>query len=371
MYAQVHRMLLVFLLLLNFHTGCTSRDEKKITKDKICGLYGVYRQQQPFRNKSNSEIAQLLKSWGVNAVWGFSKERDLILTLQEHDIKVFATVGAFMWTGNKDELVITKDGTPLKRYPEGHPGNWYMGNCPNGPEALKRLYRLIEEGMKSGVNGIWLDAIRFACYWEWAHPEPIQNCFCPRCLERFQKDTGIKLPLQRETKEIAQWILKDHEKAWAKWKSNLILDICRRCRKIVKKHNPDAILGIFCVPWRDEDFDGAITKVLGQDYDILGEDVDVFSPMVYHRMCNRPVSWITETVTYISDKSGKPVWPIVQSLNDHEGIMSNEEFLKVLKAGLKEKSSGVTIFKFDRVIEHNRLDVMARLFTGILSEEKK
>ena len=52
-----------------------------------------------------------------------------------------------------------------------------------------------------------------------------------------------------------------------------------------RRVRPQALLGLFGVPWRLSDRGGAILNIIGQDSRALGEHVDVFSPMAYHPGC--------------------------------------------------------------------------------------
>ena len=66
-------------------------------------------------------------------------------------------------------------------------------------------------------------------------------------------------------------------------------------------------LGLFSVPWRTENFEGALRRIMGQELGALAADVDIFSPMVYHRMCGQPVSWIRAVSEEAHALTGKPV----------------------------------------------------------------
>ena len=78
--------------------------------------------------------------------------------------------------------------------------------------------------------------------------------------------------------------------------------------------------------------------------------VDVFSPMVYHLMCGHPPNWIGEVVEDVHALSGKPVWPIVQSI-DHPAPLPAEEYAQTLEVALGTNSSaGVIVFTLAGVL---------------------
>jgi hypothetical protein len=96
--------------------------------------------------------------------------------------------------------------------------------------------------------------------------------------------------------------------------------------------------------------------VIGQDVRALGRCVDVFSPMVYHRMCGRPPSWIAEVVQEERDLSGKPVWPIVQAV-DEPSPLSPEEYAAALDAALGSAADGVIVFTLQAAVDGAKLAV--------------
>ena len=127
------------------------------------------------------------------------------------------------------------------------------------------------------------------------------------------------------------------------------------------KLGPDAVLGIFGVPMRHADFNRAIHRTFGQDWAKLGPYVDVFSPMVYHVYCHRPLEWISQVVTEVSEQSGRTVWPIVQSCSTPTE-MTPEEFEKALHEGLKTPSTGIMVYSTNSTLEENKWETMSRVY---------
>ena len=135
-----------------------------------------------------------------------------------------------------------------------------------------------------------------------------------------------------------------------KFKCDTITGFVGEIKAAMRAQNPTAILGIFNVPWRPTDFHGAITDILAQDLRSLAAYVDVFSPMVYHLMCGHPPGWIGEVVEEVSALSGKPVWPIVQSV-DHPAPLPAGEYAQALEVALGATSSGgVIVFTLEGVL---------------------
>jgi len=119
--------------------------------------------------------------------------------------------------------------------------------------------------------------------------------FSLESLSKFSHDQSIAFPLElSRLKDKARWILENHEKAWNAWRCEQIVDMVKSIAKVVKAANPNALLGIFAVPWRFEDFDKAVIWAVAQDIERIAPYVDAISPMGYHGMCGRPVRWISE-----------------------------------------------------------------------------
>jgi len=316
---------------------------------KMKAVYGFSRNLEPFKDQTNDEIVQWLKEYNIGAIYG-GYDAELIEALHNAEIKVYGTIGLFAgenyWKSHPECHPINPEGEPIKKI------KWYAGVCPNQKwlrkEKLEQIRNMLTE---YNIDGIWLDCIRYPCHWEVKNPLIEQTCFCSVCINLFQKDTGIKLSEELETpREKAQWILQNHEDKWTRWKCQQITDFVKEAKEVVKSVNHDAHLGIFGVPWTDKDYDNAIERIICQDYKSLANYVDVFSPMVYHLMCNRPVEWITETTNWVAEQTNKTIWPIIQAMD-----LTRQEFAEAIDAGLTGKSDGVIIFTLRSVLNEDKL----------------
>ena len=122
------------------------------------------------------------------------------------------------------------------------------------------------------------------------------------------------------------------------------------------------------------EFNGARRRILGLDYDLLKETIDVFSPMVYHGRMGRKPQWVQDNISWFCDRldikndSYPKVWPIVQAHND-PGVISSEEFETVLKGGLTGESSGVMMFTTYAVAEdEGKTEVMKKVYSELLEK---
>jgi hypothetical protein len=178
---------------------------------------------------------------------------------------------------------------------------------------------------------------------------------------RFGQDTGIEIE-PSAPEEMAEAVLGAHQEAWTAWRCEQINSWVAAARAVVQGVRPGALLGLFGVPWRLSDHDGAIRSVIGQDYRALGTYVDVFSPMVYHRMCGREPEWVGAVTAHVHALSGKPVWPIVQSVDQPDALLA-EEYAAVLDVALDHPASdGVLVFTMQGALDPAKLEATVTRF---------
>ena len=322
----------------------------------IRAIYGLSKDLEIFRGKDEKEIARIVKGWGVNVVFGGYEDQKLVEVLHKQGIKVYGKVGIF---GGEEYW---------KRYPESRPvddkgkliekDGWYAGVTPTIEVIRKEKLAEIKRLAAKNIDGIWLDAIRWPCYWEVPSPRIEETSFDPITLEKFQEDTKISIPKELlKTEEKASWILKNYERKWRDWRCEEITDFVKEARRITRGKT----LGLFTVPWQKEDYNNAIKNIIGQDYPSLGKYVDFFSPMVYHQMCGRKTAWIEGVIEYVHRESGKPILPIIQAVD-----ISSKEFEEAIKTAIAaEGSEGVIIFTIKDVLKEEKLKAMKDIFSPL------
>lgn len=329
----------------------------------VKAIYGFSPKHQACTGKTPQEIAQEFAEWGVTAVFGGYEDPALVAALHEQGIKVFAEVTLFVgkryWKRYPHSRPITGTGKPLA------PDGWYYGVNPIIPEIrehnLARIRTLIEQ---YPLDGVWLDFCRWPCRWERPKPKLIQTSFDPLTLAVFQRDEGITIPSHLHTiPEKARWIKRHHQTTWTAWKCRQITEFVTQVRTIIDQAPRKVLLGLFGVPWQRSDFDGAIRSVIGQDYQALAASVDCFSPMVYHKLCARDIDWIAETTTWVGKETGRPVWPIVQAMDEPETV-TPQELRQALETALSApRSHGVIIFNL-QALNPEKLKVVQEVFRG-------
>jgi hypothetical protein len=111
------------------------------------------------------------------------------------------------------------------------------------------------------------------------------------------------------------------------------------------------------------DFGGGLTRVIGQNLAALATHVDVFSPMVYHRMCGRPVEWIAEVTAEVAARTRRSVWPIIQAVDEPDDLPDGE-FDAAIRTAMGEPAGGVILFHLKGTLQGNRLAVARRRFAA-------
>jgi hypothetical protein len=329
---------------------------------KARSLYGFSPELEPFAGQSVEEQVRTLQGWGITAVFGGYQDPSFCHAAHRAGLQVFAEFGCFCgqrwWTRAPASKPITDDGTPLE------PEEWYFGVNPSTPEVrqeqLQALERLVVD---RPIDGVWLDFIRWPCHWEVPAPVLPRTSFDPGTLARFQRDTGVQLPAGRVS-AVARIVLDRHWEAWTAWRCEQITSWVALAKARIAHVRPDVILGLFGVPWRLGDHEGAILHVIGQDYGALGPYVDVFSPMAYHRMCARTTQWIAQVTEEIHTLSGKPVWPIIQSVNMPDAL-SAQEYGEALQTALHcPASAGALVFTMEAALDPAKLAVTQATFSA-------
>jgi len=347
---------LIVFCLISF----VSCDQRAVGIPAIKGIYG---NPKPFWDKDLD-----LSSLGVNAIFihSGSINHDILNQARSEGLIVFAefaTLNGKNYVENHPEAwAVNEKGEKVQA------ATWFMGVCPTEPGFRKYRYDQLKDLLlEYDLDGIWLDYVHWHAQFE--DPEPIlpETCFCNHCLTTFSEESGVQLP-EGTIPEKAQWILKMHDELWRDWRCNVVYNWTVEMKNILKEIKPEALLGLYHCPWDDDEFDGARRRILGLDFDLLKESIDVFSPMVYHGRMERKPEWVLEYTNWICNRldikknSYPKVWPIVQAYDD-PGIISSEEFEMVLKYGLSGKSSGVMLFTSYAVAENeDKTAVMKKVF---------
>ncbi len=321
---------------------------------------------------TEQETVAALQELGANAVFSNNLSPALMRSLRAANIKAYATINVFgeqsLWKRNPQLRPMNSNGEMLA----AAQGN---GICPTQRWYWPRVLRTITQRAEAGYDGVWLDFARFSGHWEQSKPKLERVCFCDSTLADFSRMTGITFPAALPTPALsasadssrprdlenaaqAAWIIANHRSAWRNYLGNVIASFVQQAKETLAKKNANATLGMFAVPWQRDEFNFAIVEVLGQDYRKLREQVDVFSPMLYHELCGREVDWIARFVDYTAKETGKPVWPIIQSDLGKEHRVSDDTFAAAVLNALDAPSQGVIIFNHKALLEAKQMRIL-------------
>jgi hypothetical protein len=258
------------------------------------------------------------------------------------DLAMFA--GAELRGAFPGSAPIDEHGAPIEA------DDWYVPICPNDERVrahhLRDLAGLLEQHSPA-LDGVWLDFIRYPMRWEVAQPRLVQACFCDRCLGGFGGEPGRVYTAEERRAAIRTILVERHER-WAEWKCRRIAGFVAQIATLVRSYAPHLRLGLFALPWRLRDYGGVIRTIVSQDIVLLGDIVDVISPMVYHRLCRRDIAWIADVVRDARARSKAPVLPVVQSLDLPEPL-SEGELARAIETAAGASDQGVMIFDLHSV----------------------
>lgn len=173
--------------------------------------------------------------------------------------------------------------------------------CPNDPVYKKKIKESIQRLAETGIDGIWIDVVRFLCnYGDW---DDNWACHCEDCQQKFERDTGFKIP------ESATWDLT--WKTWILWREQCITDYIEELSQTARQVNPQ--IKIIVEHWHGFDAESTedawspvglqpVTDVLAHEYVSASQYVETYTPANYVRDvalytfyrgvdCNHP-SWM-------------------------------------------------------------------------------
>ncbi len=234
---------------------------------------------------------------------------------------------------------------------------WVRFVCPTRKEyRAKKIEEISKIITELNPDGLSLDFIRYFVYWEKIYPErtldSIPNCcFCSYCLKKFQEDTEVILPEGiMDTHIMAKFILKNYATKWTKWKCDVVYSLIQEITEEVRKIKPKILINVHVVPWRKDDFGGAIKKIAGQDLTEIAKIVDFISPMCYSHMLRRKPSWIHDVVKDMYEQTKDKIVPSIQVEKCYlKAEISKKEFGLMITEAIKTPSDGVIFWSWEKI----------------------
>ena len=318
-------------------------------------MYGVKLYSVP---KNLNTTIKLWHELGFNTLFigqDCKTDSDFLEQLQHEGFFVNLIEPVFLADEKTDPklLALTKDGSPAI-------DGWVRFVCPTNKEYLENFYKRFEKDSTLNVNSLSLDFIRFFQFWEVITPSDSnttpdtlkESCFCPRCQE-----------------EQKVFIESGKGKDIGDWRCSIINDITKSCREIMVKSGVTAqrnpkLLGLHTVPWKKSTFNGALSKILGQNLATLSEYVNFFTPMTYHHMMKIDVNYIKTLVNDMETQVNKaqlaqkfsrniPIIPSVQLKNYYrDEKITLEENKETIETALKAGHGNLIYFQWTDIEEN-------------------
>jgi hypothetical protein len=340
--------IIVFLCALLFFCS-DGRDEAKTKKEPLIGVK-IY--------EYGGALEELFSEWVHMKIDTAFVSESLLSNRQfrdlakKHSITLFVILPIFYnpeaLSRNPDLYAITDKGERAKE-------EWVEFICPTSVEYKEQRIADIQQIVREfDPDGISLDFIRFFVFWEKVYPDRALNsipdtCFDSRCLNTFENETGIGIPPElTETQQKAYWIKANVLDEWVEWKCTVITRTVQDIKEAAKAVKPDLLINVHAIPWRAEDFEGAVRIVAGQDLAAISKHTDIISPMCYSHMVKRPPPWIHSVVRDMYSRTQSRIIPSIQVKEAYlTDILSVGEFEEALEETLKPPSGGVIFWSWD------------------------
>lgn len=338
--------ILFFLLISPVLQNC----QQNKTKRTLTIGVKIYETQASYR--------QLFREWndmGINSAFvsvELAYDEAFRELARENDVMVFVILPIFfnakVLQEHPDWYAVTQHGDPAKE-------EWVEFISPSNVAYRAQRIDFIKKVVQdTKPDGISLDFIRYFAYWEKIHDgrslASIPNTsFDSTSLAAFQLEKGIRIPdTLRTASSIAAWILQNYQESWTNWKCHNIVSIVKDIAIATKTVCPELLINFHAVPWRENDFEGAIKKIAGQDFKQLAGIIDIISPMCYSHMLKRDARWVSSVIKNIHEQAGKTsLLPSIQVKEAYlEEVLSEEEFEENLEAALKPPSTGVVFWSW-------------------------
>ena len=357
-YKAMKSIIPIILAVILF--SCTPAQQKDHSQNFTKGVYG--------NPGTLLDAGYAFDSLGMNAVFvrSISLDSTFYRTAKKQGCRVYVE---FPTLNGKNYVENHPGAWPIDEKGEkAPPADWFMGVCPTDTSfkahRKRQLNSILEE---FDVDGIFLDYVHWHAQFETADPILPETCFCDRCTNKFASANNLDIP-DGEIPEKASWILNNADKKWRKWRNDILNEWVEDMGAIVENKQPEALLGVYYCAWYPDDHDSALYRTLGIDVSDLAARADVLSPMLFHKMKDRPTAWVGEYLTWLDQlahvgENGTPlVWPIVQAHNQPVTI-TPEEFRTVMRKGTKDPSSGIMMFSDHSLLEDPRkIDVMKKIY---------
>jgi hypothetical protein len=306
----------------------------------------------------NGDFGKLFEEWrrlGINTAFvspALESKQEFRELARKNSVATFIIVPIFF---NAEELEKRPDLYAITAQGEKASDDWVKFICPTRQDYRSQMIEYVKSLVREfNPDAISLDFMRYFVFWEKVYPDRtpdslLQTCFDSSCLEQFQQKSGLKIPSDlNDTSQKARWILANHLQEWTEFKCGVVAGMVKALAEGARQVNPNVKINIHTVPWRREDFGGAIKIIAGQDLAQIAPLVDYLSPMCYHHMVLRDPGWVHSVVDDVYDWTKGRVLPSIQVGEAYiTAKLSPSEFKDALAEALKPPSRGVVFWNWD------------------------
>jgi len=357
---------------------------------------------------SYSEVAKILKDWGVNLILTQSKyipmpdtavkseiskqEKKLYNSysdlkfreaLANEGIDYYATILMFF---DPSALAINgKLSAYDKNLKKMKKIDWYIGIPPTMERHVENKITLLTKAVKElNPDGVHLAFMRWPGFWElWMPNSKITDfndySFDNISIKKFFHDCELTKP-KIAINSIPEWINENYSNEWISWKCRVVQNVISNIKFELKRIKPDLKIMLNTVPFGKSDYNNAQDKIFGQNFELLSEIVDTFEVMTYHQILKRTPEWIKLCGEEIKNRTKKNTICTIQAQPLYlEGIHKKEnrntslnenEFNECLEFIKDSNIDGVVVFLFTDFLNQYFKEKNKNLINKILNFSK-
>ena len=160
-----------------------------------------------------------------------------------------------------------------------------QGICLSKNEYLQEVEAGLRDGLKTFEPvGVWLDYLTYAGWFETPAPDFQESCFCSACVAEFCEAENVDAAAPDQ-------ILQRYRSLWTSHKCRRVAELASGYSSIIREIRPNCVVGAYMCPYTPSEYDGALSRVFGQVYELFAAAVDVFTPLIYARKSGRRNDW--------------------------------------------------------------------------------
>jgi hypothetical protein len=286
--------------------------------------------------------------------------------LRSAGLKVFEATAVFFrpeaYATHADLRPVDAAGHVMERF------GWYVGLCPSSTDYLTERAAVMEEVVATlEPDGVFLSFIRFPGFWELWMPETpreaiAEYCFCDRCLARFSETTGHDLGVGT-TAQRSALVLNELRNEWTAWKCGVIAGVIQTLGDAARRVRPGVEVLINGIALGRQDYDNAVSEVLGQSPESIGETADHIELMFYHQIMRRdPGEWISSLTREVRSRTDMTLLACIQGKPDYldelyapgrrRPNIEFDEYVAAFRAVAASPADGVMVYHWVDFLEN-------------------